>query len=120
MGLLFANLVLYIIQGEVAEDGAVEQVADYLLLGQACEIFRFQFLPGAFQVGLQVLGLTLTDALQVKRQGTALPRNNHYKMTALRYSEYPPLCPLTKNRRTEEKLSLSFNSALTLLRAATY
>jgi hypothetical protein len=67
---------------------------------------------------LQGLGLTLADPLQVQRQGTALPRNNHSIMTALCYSEYPPLCPLIKNRRTEEELSLSFNSVLTLLRAA--
>ena len=118
VGLLFANLVLYIIQSEIAEYGAVEQVTDYLPLGQACEVFRFQFLSGAFRIGLQGLGLNLANHLQVKRQGTALPRKNHYKMTALRYSEYPPLFPLIKNRRTEGKISLSFNSVLTLLRAA--
>ena len=50
VGLLFTNFVLYIIQDEV---------------------FCFEFLPSAFQVGLQVLGLALTDALQIQRQGSA-------------------------------------------------
>ncbi len=76
MGLLFANFVLYIIQSEIAEYGAVEQVTDYLPLGQACEVFRFQFLSGAFQIGLQILGLTLTDALQVQRQSSVFASNS--------------------------------------------
>ena len=54
VGLLFTNLVLYIIQDEV---------------------FCFEFLPSAFQVGLQVLGLVLTDALQIQRQGSAFAGN---------------------------------------------
>ncbi|MGB2057719.1 MAG: hypothetical protein ACPHVS_00805 [Alcanivorax sp.] len=74
MSLLFANFVLHVIQDEITEDGAVEQITDYLLLGQARKVFRFQFLSGAFQIGLQGLGLTLANPLQVKRQGTALPR----------------------------------------------
>ena len=39
----------------IAGDDAIEQITDYLLLGQTCKVFRFQFLPGAFQVSLKAL-----------------------------------------------------------------
>jgi hypothetical protein len=61
---------LHVVQGEVAEDGAVEQVADQLLFGQVSEVFVAQLLLRGFEVGLQGLRLLLADALQVQRDDT--------------------------------------------------
>ncbi len=66
VGLPFADLVLHVVECEVAEDGAVEHVTHQLLLGEAGVVLGIQLGPGVFQAGFEIFRGLGANALQVQ------------------------------------------------------